>query len=133
MQNTTISRNCSYNSFMHFFIMEVFCKKYMIFAFNVEKIHAELCKTLNIVDEVYDYFIRKKGLAKRERPFFLYFFFFFCNSHSMYAFAICYKCKLNIAFAVWGNLGYSNPFNLCIFLPVRNYHETYENDCFNSF
>ena len=47
---------------MHFFIMEVFCKKYMIFAFNVKKIHAELCKTLNIVDEVYDYFIRKKGL-----------------------------------------------------------------------
>ena len=46
---------------MHFFIMEVFCKKYMIFAFNVEKIHAELCKTLNIVDEVYDYFIRKKA------------------------------------------------------------------------
>ena len=60
---------------MHFFIIEVFCKKYMIFAFNVEKIHAELCKTLNIVDEVYDYFIRKKGLAKRG-PFFSISFFF---------------------------------------------------------
>ena len=129
MQNTTISRNCSYNSFMHFFIMEVFCKKYMIFAFNVKKIHAELCKTLNIVDEVYDYFIRKKPWQKK--PFLT--ISLFCNSHSMYAFAICYKCKLNIAFTVWRNLGYSNPFNLCIFLPTRNYHETYENDCFNSF
>ena len=102
---------------MHFFIIEVFCKKYMIFAFNVEKIHAELCKTLNIVDEVYDYFIRKKRLSKKREALFSL-FLFFCNSRSTYAFAICYKCKLNIAFAVWGNLGYSNPFNLCIFLPV---------------
>ena len=83
---------------MHFFIMEVFCKKYMIFAFNVKKIHAELCKTLNIVDEVYDYFIRKKPWQKK--PFLT--ISLFCNSHSMYAFAICYKCKLNIALTVWG-------------------------------
>ena len=59
---------------MHFFIMEVFCKKYMIFAFNVKKIHAELCKTLNIVDEVYDYFIRKKPWQK-EALFSLFPFF----------------------------------------------------------
>ena len=60
----------------------------------------------------------EKRLSKKRVALFSLFLFFAILIVCMYAFAICYKCKLNIAFAVWGNLGYSNPFNLCIFLPV---------------
>ena len=41
----------------------------------------------------------EKSLGKK-KPFFT--ISLFCNSHSMYAFAICYKCKLNIALQCGG-------------------------------